>query len=106
MTVKPTNRTLLARKAPSRLIGESMPPADCNRSPLQAMSPTPTSSTTPKNPRSSGPMLDAENACTDWRTPERVKNVPRMVRLKVATTRDRFQILRSPRLCWTMTEWR
>ncbi len=106
MRVNPTNRMLLARKAPSRLMGESMLPTDCSRSPLHAISPTPTTSTTPKNASSRGPMLEAEKACTDWSTPDRVKNVPRMVRLKVATTRDRFQILSRPLRCWTMTEWR
>src|SRR5665213_3139902 len=87
-------------------MGESMPPLECRRSPLQAISPTPVSRTTPKKPSSSGPMVDSENECTDWMTPDRVRKVPRMVRLKVATTNVRFQIRSSPRRCCTITEWR
>ena len=103
---KPTNSRLLARKAPSRLIGESMPPGDRSRSPRQAIRPTPVASTSPKKPSSSGPMVDLENEWTDWMTPERVRKVPRMVRLNVATTSDRFQTRSRPRRCWTITEWR
>ena len=103
---KPTKRRLLARKAPSRLSGESMPPGERSRSPRQAMSPTPVTSTSPKKPSSRGPMVESEKECTDWMTPERVRKVPRMVRLKVAITRERFQMRSSPRRCWTITEWR
>ena len=39
-------------------------------------------------------------------TPERVRKVPRMVRLKVAMTSDRFQTRSSPRRSWTITECR
>ncbi len=87
-------------------MGESMPPEEWSRSPRHAMSPTPVTTTTPKKPSSSGPMVESENEWTDWTTPERVKKVPRMVRLNAATTSERFQILRSPRRCWTITEWR
>ena len=96
----------MARKAPSRLTGESMPPDEWRRSPRQAMSPTPVNRTTPKKPSSSGPMVESENECTDWTTPDRVRKVPRMVRLKAAMTSERFQIRSSPRRCWTITEWR
>ena len=51
-------------------------------------------------------MVESEKECTDWMTPDRVRKVPRMVRLKVATTSDRFQMRSSPRRCWTITEWR
>jgi hypothetical protein len=106
MRVNPTNRMLLAKKAPSRLTAESIPAGDRRRSPRQAIRPTPPRRTTPKKPNSSGPMVEAEKECTDWRTPDRVRKVPRMVRLKAAMTRDRFQIRSSPRRCWTITEWR
>ena len=106
MKANSTNRRLLARKAPSRLRGESMPPGDRRRSPRQAMRPTPTTMTRPKKPSSSGPMDEVENECTDWMTPDRVRKVPRMVRLKVAMTRERFHTRSRPRRCWTMTEWR
>ena len=39
---------------------------------------------------------DVEKACTDSSTPDRVRNVPRMVRLKVAITSDRFQTRSRP----------
>ena len=106
MKAKPTNNRLLTRKAPSRLTGESMPPGEWRRSPRQAMSPTPVTSTTPKKASKSGPMDELENECTDWVTPERVRKVPRMVRLKAATTNDRFQIRNRPRRCCTITECR
>ena len=106
MTAKATNSRLLARKAPSRLTGESIPPTDRSRSPRQAMRPMPVTSTRPKKPSSSGPMVESEKACTDWMTPERVRKVPRMVRLKVAITRDRFHTRSRPRRSWTITEWR
>ena len=51
-------------------------------------------------------MLEVENECTDWMTPDRVRKVPRIVRLKVATTKAMFHTRRSPRRCWTMTECR
>ena len=105
-TAKATKSRLLTRKAPSRLTAASIPPAERSRSPRQAMRPTPVASTTPKKPRSSGPSVDSENECTDWMTPERVRNVPRMVRLKVATTSDRFQMRSRPRRCWTIAECR
>jgi len=46
------------------------------------MSPKPTTTTTKKNAIRIGPTSDSENACTDWITPERVRNVPRMVRAR------------------------
>ena len=51
-------------------------------------------------------MVDSEKEWTDWMTPDRVRKVPRMVRLKVATTRERFQMRSRPRRSWTITEWR
>ena len=63
-------------------------------------------STRPKKPSSSGPMVESEKAWTDWITPDRVRKVPRMVRLKVAMTSDRFHTRSRPRRCCTITEWR
>ena len=51
-------------------------------------------------------MVESEKECTDWMTPERVRKVPRMVRLKVATTSERFQTRSRPRRSWTITECR
>ena len=62
--------------------------------------------TTKKKPMRRGPIDDSEKACTDWMTPERVRNVPRMVRAKVATESDRFHTRISPRRSCTSTECR
>ena len=49
-------------------------------------------------------MLVLLNAWTELSTPERVKNVPRIVRLNVAHSNDRFQTRSMPRRCWTRIE--
>ncbi len=65
-----------------------------------------TAVTSPKKARMEGPMGDSVKAWTDSSTPERVRNVPRMVREKVATNRDRFQTRSIPRRSCTITECR
>ena len=50
-------------------------------------------------------MSDSENAWTESITPERVRNVPRIVRQNVAMTSDRFQTRSIPRRSWIITEW-
>ena len=45
-------------------------------------------------------------ACTDWTTPERVMNVPKIVRKNVTMTSVTFQTRSMPRRSWTMTECR
>ena len=54
---------------------------------------------------SHGPIDDVLNACTELSTPERVRNVPRIVRQNVAITSDRFQTRSIPRRSCTITEW-
>ena len=44
-------------------------------------------------------------ACTLLSTPDRVRNVPKMVRLKVATSNERFHTRSIARRSWTSTEW-
>ena len=44
-------------------------------------------------------------ACTLPITPERVRNVPRIVSANVATSRLRFHTRSIPRRCCTSTEW-
>src|SRR5580658_2507118 len=106
MNVNVANKRLLRTKAPSRLSGESIPPGDRNLSPRQAMRPIPLANTTPKKPRRSGPMSESLNAWTDCTTPERVRNVPRIVSENVAMTSDRFHTRINPRLSWTIEECR
>ena len=96
----------MARKAPSRDTGESIVPGDRSWSPRHATSPTDTATTTAKKARIMGPMADSEKAWTESRTPDRVRNVPRMVSEKVATSSDRFQTRSIPRRSCTITECR
>ena len=70
------------------------------------MSSTAVNTTSPKKVRIQGPMGDSVNECTDSSTPERVRNVPRIVSEKVANRSDRFQMRSIPRRSWTITEWR
>ena len=44
----------------------------------QTISPADTSTTSPVNPSSSGPIVDSANAWTDDTTPDRVRNVPKI----------------------------
>ena len=100
----PSSR-LLARNAPSRDSGESIAPGDRSRSPRHPISPIEATTMKAKNPSSVGPIEPLENACTDSTTPDRARNVPRIVRLNVATTRVRFHTRSMPRRSCTMTEW-
>ena len=45
------------------------------------------------------------NACTDAMTPERVRKVPKIVRLNVRITSAMFQSFSIRRRSWIMTEW-
>ncbi len=51
-------------------------------------------------------MPDWAKACTLETTPERVRNVPKMERPKVATIRKTFQTFSIPRRSWIITECR
>ena len=97
--------TLLARNAPSREIGESIDPGDRSRSPRHAMSPSDTTTVTPKKASSHEPTGPSPNAWTELMTPDRVMNVPRIVSENVATSRLRFHTRSMPRRSWTSTEW-
>ena len=105
-SVKAANTKLLAMSDPVRLN------ADCSRLPplmlpaRQATSPTHAAQLKPKNPSRAGPMADSVKECTDTSTPERVKKVPRIVRLKAAQMSDRFQTARMPRLSCAIAECR
>ena len=102
----PANSTLLARNAPSRDTGESIEPGERSLSPRQAIRPIDVTVVRAKNPRIRGPMADSEKAWTESSTPDRVRNVPRIVSEKVATSSDRFQTRSIPRRSWAITECR
>jgi hypothetical protein len=97
---------LLARNAASRDTGDEILDGDPSRSARQAMRPMPVTATTARNPSSAGPIEDWLKAWTDSTTPDRVRNVPRIVRQNVATRSDRFHTRSIPRRSWTMSEWR
>ena len=99
------NSRLLPRNAASRDSAESIRPGARSRSPRHAMSAMPDPAQMARNARSHPPIDDCENACTEFTTPERVRNVPRMVRQNVAITSDRFQTRSIARRSWTITEW-
>lgn len=50
-------------------------------------------------------MVLSLSACTLLTTPLRVRNVPRMVSEKVATSKLRFHTRNMPRRSCTITEW-
>ena len=100
------NTTLLARNEPSRDSGESIRPTERSRSARQPINPTDTTTTTAKNASRTGPTVPDEKACTDSTTPDRVRNVPRIVNENVAHSSDRFQTRSMPRRSWTITECR
>src|SRR5215467_16159639 len=52
------------------------------------------------------PISDRANACTDCTTPDRVRNVPKMHRKKVAETRTMFQTFIMPFFSCIITECR
>ena len=55
---------------------------------------------------SSASTLSSPKACTDCTTPERVMNVPKIVRKNVRITSARFHIFIIPRCSWMIAEWR
>jgi len=105
MNANTANSTLFARNAASRDNGESILPGDRSRSPRHAMSASDTTTTMPKNPSRYAPTGPSPNACTLFSTPERVRNVPRIVSENVATSSDRFHTRNMPRRSCTSTEW-
>ena len=52
------------------------------------------------------PMRDCAKACTELTTPERVRNVPKMHRKKVAETSTMFQTFIMPFFSCIITECR
>ena len=83
-----------------------MRPGDRSSSPRQAMSPHVTTTIRAKNPSRNGPIGDSVKACTESSTPDRVRNVPRIVSANVAQSSERFQTRSIPRRSCTITEWR
>ena len=56
------------------------------------MSAVPTTSDTRTAPRNQAPIADWVNEWTDWTTPDRVRNVPSSVSVKVVVTRIMVQV--------------
>ena len=98
------NNTLLIKNAPSRDTTESILPGACNLSPRQPIKPTETITMMAKKASNHGPMALSLNACTLLSTPLRVRNVPRIVKLNVETSNERFHTRNMPRRSCTNTE--
>ncbi len=105
VNVTATSSRLFSRKAPSRAMIESSPGSETRLSMRSASSATEASSAIPRNTRNSGPIGLWVNECTELTTPDRVRNVPRIVSRKVTRTRITVQALSVPRRCWTIAEW-
>src|SRR5439155_1386610 len=104
--VAATNSTLLRRKADSRDTIESSSPCAWSASQRTARRPRAVSSTSARKLRKNAPIVPCVKACTEAMTPERVRNVPKRVRLKVRITSEMFQSLSIRRRSWIITEWR
>ena len=106
MTAKSTKRRLLSRNAPSRLSGGVDPAGRPQAVPAPGDQAHAGHHHDAEEAQEQPPMSESEKAWTDSITPDRVRKVPRMVRLKVEMTSERFQTRSSPRRSWTITEWR
>ncbi len=86
----PRNTTLFNKKADSRDTTESMRTSllsKCKRKPSTVNENVAIKPTKPKN---NGPRLDCVKLCTDEMTPLRVRNVPKMQRVKVRMINTMF----------------
>ena len=101
-----TNTTLFSTKADSRLTTESSSGCPRSWSLRHARSPRDETSTKARNPRKYIPTGPDEKAWIEESTPERVRKVPKMVRLKAMMISSRFQVLSMPRRSCTCTECR
>src|SRR6185437_1636956 len=93
------------RNADSRLTGaagRSLPIKSGNRQTSRPRDPV---SAIEIAARNHGPIADSVNEWTLSITPERVRNVPSRVRMKVAITRAEVQIRSEPRRSATIEEW-
>ena len=101
----PRKRTLFNRNADSRLTaaaGRSLPTRSGSR---QTSRPNDPVSATAIAARNHGPIADSVKEWTLSITPERVRNVPSRVRMKVAITSAEVQMRREPRRSATIEEW-
>jgi hypothetical protein len=101
-----TRKRLFRRKADSRETIESSSPCACSRSSRQASSEKAPRTTRARKPRKNWPTEPWLKACTEPMMPERVRNVPKRVRLKVRMIRVRFQSFSMRRRSWIITECR
>ena len=106
MKVSATNSRLFRMKAVSREAVPSSVPGACSRSLRQAIRARVASVMSATKPSSNGPTEPSVNACTESRTPERVRNVPNRVSRNVPTMRDRFHVFSIPRRSCTIDECR
>src|SRR5256712_11652806 len=98
--------TLFKRNADSRDTTESSSPCDRRASQRHATRPSAVNTTSARKLRKNTPIEPCVNAWTEAMTPERVRNVPKSVRLNVRITSEMFQSLSMRRRSWIITEWR
>src|SRR3954462_10319017 len=96
---------LLNRNDPSRLASDSSRGVDATRCARAANSPNDAITTTARNTRRGGPIDDCVKLWTDAMTPERVRNVPRIVNAKVEMIRAMLHACNRPRRAWITAEW-
>ncbi len=99
-------KRLFRRKADSREKIESSSLWPRSRSSRQASSEKAPSMTRARNTRKKMPIEPWVKACTEPMMPERVRNVPNSVRLKVRMISVRFQSFSMRRRSWIITECR
>jgi len=90
---------LLIRNVPSRETNDSMrcdEATRCARVEKRVNDPTRTRT---RNPSNAGPIADCVNEWTELMVPDRVRNVPRIVREKALMTNTKFQAWSMLRRC-------
>ena len=101
-----TTKTILLNKNPlSREVNDSIFLGDCKSSFLRYMSPNETIIMINTKVRKMGPNEDAVNEWTELMTPDRVKNVPNIHKVKVRMMSTIFHTLSISFFSWIMIEW-
>ena len=104
--ISPTSAQLFSTNAASRLRTASICPwlRNCGR--RQTIRPIIVAITIPMNHTKYTPMSLCAKLCTLDMRPERVRNVPKIVRKNVSPIRKTFQTLSIPRRSWIIVECR
>src|SRR5438445_4454626 len=102
----PSRIRLLNRNAASREKNDSSwfsERSSGNRHTTKAIA---TTSSKPRNHKKNGPSPDCVKLCTEEMTPERVRNVPKIVKLKARTMSETFHTFSMSFFSWIITDCR